>query len=358
MKKLLPIYVILSLVICFPASSQGNLLKKVANSVVDELTSGKPADKPAKEQPEPACACNDAEVILDLSSGKIKIDYTEMNISVMDDGTILIQDRLNSDYYIVKGNTTTGPLKEGDQRLSEFRPPDNTGSEEDNGEESNGVDELVKKYSDYLSRSGDKYLIKFGGKTYGPFAVISAFVVTRSKDKFAANVTENVIVSANDAKSMEEAMKKAKTDQEKMELAMQFSQNMAGTMMQQGGPQSSTPKIITNIKDATADPLFSGTLNSNMKYDEIVLERYDGIFDMKGNKLITIKPEHTGSEIFINSSNTKYAVHGYGNLNFSDGTSMSELFNPHLVKTDGKVYIAYMYYSPKRNSIMQCKIPF
>ena len=37
---------------------------------------------------------------------------------------------------------------------------------------------------------------------------------------------------------------------------------------------------------------------------------------------------------------------------------MSDLFNPHLVKVGGQVYIAYMYYSPKRNSLMQCKIPF
>jgi hypothetical protein len=29
-----------------------------------------------------------------------------------------------------------------------------------------------------------------------------------------------------------------------------------------------------------------------------------------------------------------------------------------LVKIDGKVFLAYMYYSPKKNSIMQCKIPF
>jgi hypothetical protein len=78
-----------------------------------------------------------------------------------------------------------------------------------------------------------------------------------------------------------------------------------------------------------------------------------------GNKVVAIKPEHNGAgKIFINSSNTKYAVEGYGTLTFSDETTLSDLFNSRLIKTDGKVFLAYMYYSPKKNAIMQCKIAF
>lgn len=62
--------------------------------------------------------------------------------------------------------------------------------------------------------------------------------------------------------------------------------------------------------------------------------------------------------LFVNTNNTKYAYYNYGTLTFDDGSIISELFNPHLVKINSQVSIAYMYYSSKKNAIMQCKIPF
>ena len=35
---------------------------------------------------------------------------------------------------------------------------------------------------------------------------------------------------------------------------------------------------------------------------------------------------------------------------------MSDIVHARETKTDGTVYIVYMYYSPKNNAIMQCKI--
>ena len=81
--------------------------------------------------------------------------------------------------------------------------------------------------------------------------------------------------------------------------------------------------------------------------------------DLQGEILITLKPEFIGAQsLFVNASNTKYAIYNYGNLVFSDDKTMSELFNPHLVKAGENIDLAYMYYSPKRNAIMQCRIPF
>ena len=48
------------------------------------------------------------------------------------------------------------------------------------------------KYPNYIVQSGDKYIIKFNGKNFGPYAIITDFAVSQSKDKFAALVTENV----------------------------------------------------------------------------------------------------------------------------------------------------------------------
>jgi hypothetical protein len=100
-------------------------------------------------------------------------------------------------------------------------------------------------------------------------------------------------------------------------------------------------------------------LNSNIKYDDILFSTYDKVIDLSNKVLLTLKSDAAGAkDLFVNSANTKYAFYNYGTLTFSDGTVMSELFNLRLIKFKGQVYLAYMYYSPKRNAIMQCKIPF
>jgi hypothetical protein len=160
---------------------------------------------------------------------------------------------------------------------------------------------------------------------------------------------------------MEEAMENAKNDQERMELAMQMAQQMQENMMKGGDPTSTSPKFVSNIPGATFDPMKSGMaiLNGNVKYDDIVTMSNGKVIDLQGKTLITIKPELAAAEnLFINSSNTKYATYQYGTLTFSDNKTLSELFNLRMVKVDSKIYLAYMYYSPKKNAIMQCKIPF
>lgn len=326
----------------------GRLVDKAVNAAANELLNND-NDSKKEQSPEPDCACNTAELILNLD-GNLKLDYHEIDISTRDDGALLVKDRISGNFYIAKGGSTEGPVPAGDKRLEGFEATD---------DEDKSIDALLKRYGQYISRSGEKYNIIFGGKTYGPYAEISSFVVTKSKDKFGATVVETVAVTSSQAKKMEDAMKNAKTDQEKMELAMQYAQAMQQAMMQNGGTSGMLPRFITNITGSSYDPASGGYLTSEMKFDDILVVRYDGITDLQGKKTIAVKPEHTGSRMFISSDNTRYAVYNYGELTFSDNVVMNELFNPHLVKgSDGKIYLAYMYYSPKRNSLMQCKIPF
>lgn len=333
-------------------NGQGGLLKKVAKSMTNELM-GKPQEE--DRGPEPSCACNDAKQVVGLG-GKIQLDYKELEISTREDGAVLLKDKVSGSFYIANGDVMQGPISAGDKRLAGFE----TGS----GNEDDGSKDIwITKYPQYITKSNSKYIINFGGKTYGPYGQISSFVVTRSKDKFAALVVENVLNTADDGERMEKEMKNAKTDQEKMDLAMKYGQEMQSKMMKGGGPNSILPKLITNVDGATYDPMTQGqaTLNAKMKYDEILITSYSGsIVDLRGKQVITMKPEHTMAEtVFINSGNTKYAYEVYGELNFSDGApKLNELFNPHLVKEDNKIYLAYMYYSPKKNSLMQCKIEF
>jgi hypothetical protein len=332
-------------------SQVGGLLKKVTKSVTNEVL-GKPAESPKSNnsnQPEPSCACDQSEIVLDLG-GKLQLDYKELSVSTLDDGRLLVKTNGTNQYYIVKDGVTQGPYNSDDPKVAEFEPV--------NGD-NKSIDYFHLKNKPYINRSGDKFLITFNGKNYGPYARIDNFIVTKSKDKFAAMVTENIIVTEDQSKKMDEAIKNAKTDQERMDLAMKYNQEMQQKIIQGGGTSGLLSKMVTNIPNANLDPMKARGLNGKMKFDEILVIAYDKILDIQGKTIMTIKPEIAASEVlFINTSNTKYAAGGYGNLTFSDNTTLSELFNPHLVKTDGKGYLAYMYYSPKKNSIMQCKLLF
>ena len=168
----------------------------------------KSAERPI--QPEPACACNTGELVMDMG-GKLKLDYKELSISVLDDGRILAKNRAGDDYYIVKDGVTQGPYKSGDPKIADFEATD---------KDDNSIESLLLKNKPYISRSGEKLLITFGGKTYGPFGKIEKFTVTKSKEKFAALVVENVLTSEDQTKKLDEAMKNAKNDQERMDLSI------------------------------------------------------------------------------------------------------------------------------------------
>lgn len=353
MKKSVLFLIAFCLITCNLADAQG-LLKKVTNSVTNDVL-GKPQEgskNKNSDQPEPACANDNATVVMDMG-GKLQLDYEELSISILDDGRILAQHHGSDEYYIVKDGVTQGPYKSGDPKIADFVVK--------NEEEKPKGDNWLLKYKEYITKPGEKYLIKFGGKSYGQFAQINNFVVTKSKDKFAAMVVENILVTEDQGDKMEKAMENAKNDQERMDIAMQMAQQMQDKMFQGGEMVSITPKLITNIPNANFDPSkgVGGTLDNNMKYDDILMSDGSKVYDLTGKTLLSIKPEHAGiRDMFVNTSNTKYAVYNYGTITFSDNTTLSELFNPRLVKADGKVFLAYMYYSPKKNSIMQHKIPF
>ena len=355
MKKLFSLLFVLSFAVTNTVVPQG-VLNRVKNAVSREIsgTQGEDTgDNSAKTAPEPSSARDDARLIADLS--KFKLDYNEMTICQKEDGSILIRDRRDDKYYLVKNEKAEGPLDEKDPRVTECIDV-NEGVSDNQDTES-----WISRYPAYITQTGDKYLIKFNGKNFGPYAIISDFAVSNSKDKFAALVTENVLITEDQGKKMEEAMKNAKTDQERMDIAMKMSQQVSGQMMKAVDASSLQPKLISNVTGANYDAMIwrGGKLNSKVKYDDIVVFAYDKIIDLQGNTLVSLSQNsYNSKDLFLNSSGTKYAYYKYGTITFSDNTSISELFNLHLAKTDGKVYLTYMYYSPGKNAIMQASIPF
>lgn len=354
MKKFILFLTGMCLIANFDVNGQG-FLRNVTKSVTDEVL-GKPKQSAKDVQPEPSSACDNAELVFEMSDNMI-LDYSEMSITSSDDGSLYIKNLASGQSYIVKNGKTEGPFEPGDPKIAQFDPSFQSNNDQDDTD----IERFIQANKPYISRSGEKFLITFAGKKYGPYAQIMNFAVTRSKEKFAAIVIENVLMNESQGKDMEKAMENAKNDQERMELAMQMAQQMQENIMKGGGPMSSSPKFVSNVSNATYNPMESGlaTINGNVKYDEIVIIDNGKVTDLQGKTLMTIKPEVAYTEdLFINTSNTRYATYEYGTLTFSDNKTLSELFNLRQVKVDGKNYLAYMYFSPKRNAIMQCKIPF
>lgn len=265
-----------------------------------------PGNITGAQDPEPACACNQPEFIVELG-GKLILNYKELNICTMDDGSILLQNRDTDEYFIVKGGAVQGPLKPEDPRIAGFSGcyPYNMSTEE-----------MLLRYKGILSKTGDLYKITMGGKSYGPFIELVEFRITTSGDKF---------------------------------IAIAYAK------------EGEMPRLLTNIPNVTFDII--NTLNTGLcegiKYDEILVVTDNKILNLQGKTVLNIKPEMSAcGTMFISTSNTRSAYYDSGTLTFSDNTSLPDVFNPHLIKTGGVVYLAYMYYSPKRKAIMQCKIPF
>ena len=356
MKKFLFALMAAGLVVTYPAAGQkSGFLNKVSKSVSgvsnEVLGKNEKSDKTAKIKPEPPCASDQAIVAMDLG-GKLHLDYSELTVSILSDGRILAQAHGADEYYIAKDGVTTGPYKAGDPQIADFVPRDDDHQAKVNP---------AVKFKPYVTKSGDKYIITFAGKKYGPYARIDNFVVSSSKNKFAAMVTENTIMNEDESKKMEEAMKNAKDDQERMEIAMQYSQVIQQNVAN-GGPESLRSTLISNVPDAAYDPMKipGAALNNEIKYDDILLTTVDNkIYSLQGKLLFSMKQGNGNPQkIFVNSDNSRYATYEYGKLTFSDNTSLTDLFNPALVSADGKTMLSYMYYSPKHNAIMQHKIPF
>jgi hypothetical protein len=291
-------------------------------------------------------------MIIDI--GKYKIDYTESTISFLNDGSILVGDRTTDNFYVAKNGVTDGPFKKDDPRVLKFQTmeesPDNHA-------------DLTVRYSNYITKKGDRYTIVFKGKTYGPYDLINNFAVTKSGDKFAASVTPTVGVSEADNKKMAERADKAKTDQEKMQIAMEYSQMMQKKMMEGGGPENMTPRVISNVPVGSGDNntlvAMSSIFYTNLKYDDILTAVGGRITDLQGKMILDLtKCRCSIDRMYIKSDNSGNACYETGILTFSDGTRMTDLFGPNLIRLDGKIYLAYFYYSPKHNAIMQCKVPF
>lgn len=336
----------------------GGLMNKVKNKLVDKALGNPDSEQKStggavKDDPE--CACSDAIVVFKFTEG-LKINYKEATFSVSEDGTLLVFDMPTKKYYTSKNGQLSGPYEVNDPIVRKFDLPD-----EESDEKPAGIEHLLVKYKGIIVPSGEKYAINFGGKTYGPYAAIGSFVVNRSKNKFAAMVNQDILMTDAQGAEMERAAKNAKTQQEQMELAMKMSQQMQERMMANGGVIDVMPKLVSNVAGAKMETMMGNDFTEKVKYDDIVCVGYNKIVDLTGKTLFTLDPQsvnNSGNGFWLSSDNSKVASYNYGLLKLSDGKEFNQVFCPYLVKEAAKVYLTYMYFSPPNNAIMQCRLPF
>src|ERR1035437_5569946 len=121
-----------------PVNAQvSRVLNKVTNPVTNDVTG----------EPEPKCACEQPELILDLG-GKLKLMYSEITLSLKDDGSLLVKDIISNNFYIVKDGRTDGPIMAGDPRLAGFENANNGDVTKETNPWAN---------NEYISNSGGKY---------------------------------------------------------------------------------------------------------------------------------------------------------------------------------------------------------
>jgi len=322
----------------------GGLMNKIKKEVANKVlgTSGDVKD--------PACATDDAIVIYKFAKDE-KIAINEITFCHTDKGALLIQHKQLKDYYVIKDGKQSGPYKEGDPSLNEFGSC---------SEGVQGTDDLTVKFNGYIFKQGERFVIRFDGKTYGPYDQITSFAINDSHTKFVAAVFEKMLKESDfgDMSKFEKQIENAKSDAEKTQLALQMSQNLSAAMMQKGGIDA-TPRVVSNIPDISWNPLLS-ILRSDIKYNDIVAATMDKITDMKGNPLYTYKSTEIGrfEKFWLNSDNSRWAGYSNGKITFSDGKETNEVFSPYLDQFDGKVFLTYMYFSPVKEAIMQVRIPF
>lgn len=323
-------------------------LKDKVNTEILGTSEQQQTNKPGGSQKEPECACNDGSFVLKFND-QYKINYKETQLCLTPDGKVLLQSRLTDGsnlYYISNRGQISGPYNENSPELKSFPCFDN---------------EYNFPFEKYIIKQGNKSLIRFKGKEYGPFAEVNKFLVTKSGDKFVAMTIKDRMFSAineEEAEKMNQA-----GEQERIAMAMQLGTKAQEEMQEQlknGGELDIMPKLTTNIPNVKWDMMSGDDIRTSMKYDEFCIVLGNQIKDLNGNTILTLKDnvDFNGDNLWISSDNKRYAWFEYGTLHFSDGKELNEVAEVGLQKDGNGICLSYFYYSPGEDAIKMCKIAF
>lgn len=329
----------------------GGLMNKVKNKIVDKALGNDTGSKSGTQAQEPGCASENDKVVFEFDKG-YKVDMREITVCIQD-GDMLLFSKVNGKYFVKKKNAASpeGPFEENDPEVTRFSCNESAASDDKK--------DFSLLYPEFVSRSGEKFLIKFGGKTYGPYAIIMNFVVSSLKTKFLAQVIPDVMFTEKEGANLEKESKNATTMAQQMELARKVQEQMMQKSAS-GNPMDLSMKVISNVSGVSERLGATVMYSASVKYDEIVCYDYGKIMDLSGKTIFNYDPQQVNpyEGLWLSSDNSRYVTYTYGVLKFSDGKECKDIFSPYLTKDGGQVVLNYLYFSPKHNAIMQISNAF
>jgi len=352
MKRIATAILVSGMVAAFvlPAPAQlGGLMNKVKNKIVDKALGIDSSSGEAAGQ-DPDCATPDALKVFEFDKG-FKVARNELSAWVHN-GDILLLSRDTGKYFIKRKNAGSpeGPYNEDDPAVVKFK---RTGD----AVEGEG---LIAMYPEYLQKTGDKVTIRLGGKIYGPYAEVVSFVVNDSGTRFAATISMDKPGMSNDMEKIGKLMENAKTDQERMQIAMQYQQTIMDESLKIS-QMDVLPKLVTNVEGAGTEVQPGAYLSSTVRYDDIVWVELNRITDLAGTSLFEWDPYKMsveGDKIWLSSDNRHYAAYSDGVLTIDGTRRLNQLFSPYRTRDANGEFLHYLYFSPVNNAIMQASIPF
>ena len=333
----------------------GGLMNKVKSKIVEKALGIEGEENQGSSGAagkESSCASESDLVVFEFGKN-IKLAANEVTVQI-NDGNILLYDKLQGKYYIKKNGSAAseGPYNGDHPAVKNFGALPTGGGW--------GEDELLALFPEFISRKGEKFTLTFGGKNYGPFAGLHSFVVNDSRTGFAAMVVHDSYSGDSGMEEIAQKMENAKSDQERMQIAMAHQAEIAKEA-QEISSLDMMPRLVTNVAGARDEIPMGGELSSTVKRGEIVWVTPNAVIDMAGRKLFEKANLTSFYDIYnfwISDDNKQYASYDNGLLKFSDGRECSEVFSPFRDVVDGKPVIRFFYFSSARNAIMSSSHPF
>jgi hypothetical protein len=358
---------VLAPIIFFTASSEGQLLKKIKNKIDKGLSNdAQPASNPSSSRPFASKDYGRAKYKLrdgeKLLSGEACVEYSGGE-------KFMFITQLNGKFYFHNGDQISGPFDKPPvdslpcwtKKENQNRPSMATRNPKDK------VD--VSKYT-VIDRNGTvPFSLKIGGKTYGPYNMITQVAVSGDESRFYAFVmllgsngeVDNYLVSHKGKMKLPGILSDWLISPDFGICALPAFEAQLKGPVDPGKIDPNSPVYLLYDDGHKVGPIpeFYGTgdkifTNSGKLLQLRYNERKTIFIDGKPGLTFPVDiPSFEG--VLLNDALTAGAYFESGNLYFSDGGVIeNEAIKPQIFKGDGKIYIRWMAIDDAGN-IYDCK---
>lgn len=274
--------------------------------------------------------------------------YGENCFPTTDNGKdLFVVTQSNSGYFIYENGTRKGPFKElSPEMIKNCNRPEKPCAlyNPQNNSEENMFEKFIVPQED------GHFVIKFNGKTFGPYFQVYDIQLNTDKSKFAATVSDlnrkkQVVLSVGKTVALNGLPNK-----------MQLSPDGTVAIVQIGfdydvenfDPSTINMETVSKINIVTTDGAKFGPLDSDSFRDYYIwfckttanhwIIQLDGKCLLDGKTALNIPSSANNCEIWLSPDGKRYAVSDYEKIQFSDNTSIAYPFEFSVTEKDGKLF--------------------